>query len=259
MSEATLPPIQRPRRLHLNWIPAVFFKPRQIFTTIAETNRSVWLTPILVLSLTALLAAGVAGPIKQQIAVAGGLPLPQDFQYWGPEQQAQFMQAAQATQNPVFFYVFPAISALGAVWIGWLLVSGLLHLTLTTLGGRGTTTSALNLVAWSALPLALRDLVRAGSMLATKSLIETPGLAGFAPEGAGFNLYLTNLMRLVDVYIIWHIVLLVIGVSRANGLPVRRAFGGVLFTILVALGLQALIGYFGGLFSSISITRPFFF
>jgi hypothetical protein len=260
MSEAALiPPIKRPGRFHFRWIPAVLFTPRKAFAAIVSSHRGKWLTPLTVLSISGLLAASVAGPIKQQIAQMGGLPLPPDFQYWGPDQQAQFMQAAQATQNPVFFYVFPALIALVSVWIGWLLVSGLLHFTQTLLGGRGSSTTSLNLVAWSALPLALRDLVRIGSMLVTRRLIETPGLAGFAPEGEGFALYLASLLALLDIYIVWHLVLLIIGVRQANGISVRKAFGGVFFTLLVVLAIQASLAYLVGLFSNLSITRPFFF
>lgn len=39
-------------------------------------------------------------------------------------------------------------------------MGGLLHLVLTMLGGRDSTGGALNIVAWAALPFALRDLVR---------------------------------------------------------------------------------------------------
>jgi hypothetical protein len=260
MTEAVLtPPLRQPRRFHLAWVPGIIFKPRATFAEIAGKNRAVWLTPLLILTLTGLLLGLGAGPIKQQAALSGGLPLPPDFQYWGPEQQAQFLKAAEATQNPVFFYVFPSILALGSVWIGWLLVSGMLHLTLTLLGGRGNTTTALNLVAWSALPLALRDLVRAGAMLTSSTLLVMPGLSGFAPQGEGLAIFLLKLLALVDIYILWHVVLLVLGVRQANGLSRGKALGGVLFTILLVLSLQALFGYVGSMFSNLSITRPFYF
>jgi hypothetical protein len=260
MSESVLAPsIQGPRRLHFEWVLPALFAPRKAFSEIASRNRGVWLTPLLILTLTGLLLALGAGPIKQQIALSGGLPLPPDFQYWGPDQQAQFIKAAEATQNPVFFFVFPGISALGSVWVGWLLVSGLLHLVLTILGGTGNSTLSLNLVAWSALPLALRDLVRAGAMFFSGSLLDTPGLAGFARVGEGFALFLVKFLALIDIYIIWHLALLVIGLRQANGITIRKAFGGALFTILLILIVQASIGYLAGMFSDLSITRPFYF
>jgi hypothetical protein len=260
MTEAAITPsIQRPRRFHFDWVLPVFFQPRSTFAAITSRNRGVWFTPLLILTLMGLLLALGAGPIKQQAALSGGLPLPPDFQYWGPDQQAQFMKAAEATQNPVFFYVFPAISAVGGVWIGWLLVSGLLHLVLTILGGTGNSTLSLNLVAWSALPLALRDLVRAGAMFSSGALLDTPGLAGFAPSGEGFALFLVKFLALVDIYILWHLVLLVIGLRQANGITTRKAFGGAFFTIILVLVIQASVGYLAGMFSNLSITRPFYF
>jgi hypothetical protein len=260
MTEAALtPPIQRPRRFHFDWVLAMFFQPRRTFSEVVSRNRGVWFTPLFILTLTGLLLALGAGPIKQQAALSGGLPLPPDFQYWGPDQQAQFMKAAEATQNPVFFYVFPAISAVGGVWVGWLLVSGLLHFVLTVLGGTGNSTLSLNLVAWSALPLALRDLVRTGAMFASGALLDSPGLAGFAPGGEGFATFLVYFLALVDIYIIWHVALLVIGLKQANGITARKAVGGAFFTIMLVLVIQASLGYLGGMFSDLSVTRPFYF
>jgi hypothetical protein len=58
--------------------------------------------------------------------------------------QEQFMQAQQATQGPVFIYALPGFVAVLGVWIGWLLLSGLLHLALTLLGGRSANRNTLN-------------------------------------------------------------------------------------------------------------------
>jgi hypothetical protein len=259
MTEASLPRAETPRRFQLDWVPAVLFRPRQAFAVIMSQSRGVWLTPILILTLTTLVRIAVAGSIGQAAAQAGEIALPPDSQWWTPEQQAQFMQAMQSTSGPVFVYVFPAISGLLGVWAGRLLVSGLLHLVLTLLGGRGDTRAAINLGAWAGLPFAVRDLVRTISMLATDQLIRSPGLAGFAPAGeSGWSLFLASLLKLVDVYVIWHILLLVIGVRSGNGLSRGKAIGGVLFTILLVLSLQSLIGFFTARLGGMTIIRPFF-
>ena len=260
MTDVVVNPIQKPSRFNWQWVLEVLIKPRRAFAAITSQNRSVWLTPILILTLTALILVVVAGPIKLQAILSGGPALPPDFEYWGPEQQAQFQKAAEATQSPVFIYVFPALLAVGGVWLGWLLVGGLLHLVLTLLGGRGSTGVSMNLVAWAALPFALRDLVRIVAMLGTHRLIENPGLAGFAPTGeAWYLVFAGKLMNLVDIYLIWHIVLVMIGVTAGIGLSRRKAMGGALVTLFLVLALQALLGYASTIFSGMSISRPFFF
>lgn len=259
MTDVTLPPLESPRRLMFDWVSDVFFHPRQAFARIATQTSGVWLTPILILTLTALLSVAVAGPIKKDAAQSGQGALPPEFQYYTPEQQAQFQQAQASTSGPVFVYVFPAIAALGKVWIGWLLVGGLVHLVLTLIGGRGDTRAAMNIVAWAGLPLALRDLVRVAAMLSTHRLISSPGLSGFAPAGAGnLSLFLVSFLTLVDLYVLWHIVLLVLGVRAGSSLPRAKAVGGVLFAMLLVLSLQALVGFGVAKLGGLTIIRPFF-
>lgn len=259
MSDAVLLPVDAPRRFHFSWVPAVLFRPRQTFSKIAAQSSGVWLTPLLILTVTAVLQVLVAGSIKQSAALSGQVELPPEFQYYSPEQQAQFQQALAATSGPVFIYVFPALMATAKVWVGWLLVGGLIHLVLTLLGGRGDTDSAMNLVAWSSLPLAVRELVRCVAMFSSKHLIANPGLAGFAPAGTGdLSLYLSAFLSLIDLYIIWHIVLMIIGVRAGNGLTLAKATGGILVSILLVLLLQALLMYFMTRLGGLNIIRPFF-
>jgi len=260
MTDVINPNLESSNRLHLDWVVDVLFRPRVTMPKITAANRNVWLTPLLILTLVAVLTALVAGPIKKQAAEMGGLQLPDNFQYFSPEQQAQFQQAAQATQGPVFIYVFPALLGVARVWLGWLIVGGLLHLVLTLLGGRGNTGTSMNLVAWASIPLALREVVRIIAMLGMKQLITNPGLAGFAPPvSSHLSVYAGNMLAQIDLYLFWHIALLVLGVKAANGLSLGKVWGGVLFTIFVVLSGQALFGLVGTLFNNLSIIRPFFF
>jgi hypothetical protein len=255
MNEVIVSQTESRRRIHLTWVLPVLFRPRSAFEKITGQAGSVWLTPMLILSLAIMVQVLVAGPIKQAAAQGGAAALPKDFQYYSPDQQAQFMQAQQATSSPVFVYVFPAITGLAGIWAGWLLVSGLIHLILTLIGGRGDTGAAFNLVAWSGLPYALRALVRAGYMLAAHQLITSPGLTGFvSPEHA----YLAQFLGLVDIYVIWNIVLLVIGVRVGMGLRLGKALASVFFTVILVLATQALLGYLAGRFGSLTVIRPFF-
>jgi hypothetical protein len=200
----------------------------------------------------------VAGPIKKQLALSGPMDLPENFEFYSPEDQAQFMKAFEATQGNVFIYGFPALTGVAGVWAGWLIVVGLVHLVLTMLGGRGATGSALNLVAWASLPFAVRDLVRVIAMLSTDRLIANPGLSGFVPTAdEGYLVYLAAFLALVDIYVIWHIALLVIGVRVQNGLSLGRAIGGMVLVILLVLVVQATIAYFGNQLATMTIIRQF--
>jgi hypothetical protein len=248
------------RRYILDWIAGVFVRPRKTFADIAGKAKGTWLTPLLLLSITEIAAVLVAGPIKIAIAQMQGPNLPPDYQYFTPEDQERFLQAAQATQGPVFIYVFPSILALGRVWFGWLLVGGMLHLFLTMLGGRGNTGTTMNLVAWGGLPFAIRDLVRIISMLVTHQIINHPGVTGFAPAGdSGMSIFLNKLFAYFDFYLLWHIILLVVGVRVATGLGLSKTWTGTLITFVIVLSLQALIGYLASLLGGLTVVRPFLF
>ncbi len=149
------------------------------------------------------------------------------------------------TSGPVFRYVLPAIGAVLSVWLGWLIVSGALHLTVTLLGGRGSTLRTANTVAWAGAPFALRDVVRAVAMLASGQVIASPGLSGFtSPEATGSLLFLKLFLASVDLYLIWHIGLLILGLRAGDpGLPPARTGISVTAVMITLLALQALAAF----------------
>jgi hypothetical protein len=157
------------------------------------------------------------------------------------------MQAQQATQGPVFVYIIPLVLALIGLWLGWLILSGLLHLGSTVLGGRGSMQGALSLVGWANVPFFARDLLRMIFMLLAGHAIASPGLSGFA----GSVVFLAKVLSRVDIFFIWNAVLLIIGLTVADGLPKTKAVvdvGIVLIIILLVLAaLGTLTSSIGGL------------
>jgi hypothetical protein len=242
------------RRYDFSRMLATLFHPHQAFAEMASGSRPVWLTPMLVLSVTASLAVIVAGYLKSRAALMGEIPLPPDWQFWTPEMQNNYMQAQQATQGSVFTYVIPFVGALAALWLGWLVLAGLLHLGSTLLGGRGSMQSALNIVAWASLPFAIRDILRIVFMLSAGHVITSAGLSGFAAS-AGF---LSQLLARTDVFLVWSVVLLVIGLGVADGLPRGKAFAGVVIVMLIVLLAQAGLGALGSGLGEVVVQRPFF-
>jgi hypothetical protein len=260
MTDTALPTIERPRRFHFDWVLPTLFKPRLAFERIANQTRAVWLTPLLILTITSLISIYAHGWVRIQTGQIGQIETPPDFQYYSPEQQAQFMQAAQAQQGPVFVYVLPAIGVIAKVWFGWLIIGGIIHLVMTLMGGRGATGAAMNVVAWAGLAYALRDVVQIIYMLVKKATIQSYGLSGFSPVGEGaFFLFINELLALIDIYLIWYVLLIIVGVRAAGGLSRSKAIFSVVFTILGVTAIQALVGMFAAQMGNISIVRPFFF
>lgn len=250
----------RPRRWHFGLILPVLFQPRQAFARIVAVDRGLVSTPLFLLMLLAVIAALLSGSIKEAAAASGQITLPPGFEWYTPEQQAQFMQAMTATSGPVFLYVLPAILAVLGVIAAWLIVGWLLHLLLTLMGGRVPSRQTLNIVAWASLPFAVRHLVRIGAMLATDQLVAYPGLSGFVTGDQGNTaIFAGALLALVDIYVVWHIVLLVTGVRAADTLAPPKVWTAVLFTVLLVLIIRALPALIAAQFGDVTVVRPFFF
>lgn len=253
MTDITLD--QRPtRRFDLSRAGTMLLRPRRVFQEIASESRATWLTPMLLLSITAILVVIVAGYLKSRAAMMGEITLPPDWEFWTPEMQNNYMQAQQATQGPVFNYIMPMVGSLTGLWLGWLLLAGLLHFGSTLLGGRGSMQSALNIVAWASLPFAVRDILRIIFMLAAGHAIVSPGLSGFTTTPG----FVAQLLTRLDIFMIWHVILLVIGFALTDGLARGKAVTGVVVVILLVLFAQAGIGALTSSFGGLAVQRPFF-
>ena len=188
----------------------------------------------------------------------GEITFPPGFEFYTPEQQAQFQQAATATNNSTFNYLLPALGAIAGVIVVWFLVGWLLHLLQTLFGGRGTSRAALNIAAWSSLPLIARHIVQTVVMLTSDQLIAGPGLSGFAPADEGItSALLGGILSSVDIFLVWQIILLYIGVRVSSQLPRVKCWLAVLLTIMIVLALRALPAAILAQFGGLTVIRPF--
>ena len=250
---------EKPRRLHFEWVLPLFFRPARTLKTVVERDHPVWQTPLLILSVLAILVVLVGAPIRTQLSQQVG-ELPPDFQYWPPDQQEQYFASQANKANPLFIYLFPALGALIGIWLSWFLFGSILHLALTLSGSRGTSRQAINLVAWASLPFAIRSIVTLLAILINKRLIEAAGVSGFiAADAQGFASFMRVLLAFVDIYLIWQVILLMVGSLPLTGLSRGKAWTAVLISVLLMLVLQTVPGYVSGLLSGLELTRGFFF
>jgi hypothetical protein len=98
------------------------------------------------------------------------------------------------------------------------------------------------------------------AILVTRQLIDNPGLSGFfAADMGGFRLFLSLFFGLVDIYAIWHVILLVLGVKTFANLTSAKAWASVLLAVVVMFLIQASFGLLGSKLGNSGGTRPFFF
>jgi len=248
---------RKPRKFIAQWFLPILFKPRKTIEDIAEKEHAVWIAPLVALMITALILVLVSSPLVG--ASSQGVSDPEMFEYYNPEQQQQYQDAVNMGVSPVVTVVFPLVGKIIGIWLGWILLGSIFHLSLTLNGSRSSSRSALNIVAWSSVPFLLKDIVQIIAILVTRQLISQPGLSGFIAEGVtGFNSYLAALLALVDLYLIWQIVLMGIGAMKISGLKTGKAWLATLIAVVIFLILKALPGFVIAQINTLSPTRMFF-
>jgi hypothetical protein len=258
-AELTSPIPNIHKKNHVDWVFPALIKPRSTFEKILNDPLTNWITPILIIMAAVVLQVIIAGMLTANASASGEVNFPPSFQYYTPEQQAQLQKAMSVSNGPVFTYIFPIILSIAKIWLGWLFVGAGLHLLRTLMGGRGTSRSILNMVAWAGLPFAIREIIQASYMLLSQELIRYPGLSGFAPMEVGtFNLFIAELLKQVDIYWIWHVALLILGARLYKDLAPVKAVASVLLIQILAVGIQTLPGLLAAQLGNLTIIRPFF-
>lgn len=252
MTDASLAVSPTVRQFDFKRLLGFLFQPRQVIPRLAAEEKPVWLLPMLVICVMFLVRIIVSGYFQAQAAAQGQVNLPPDWQYWTPDMQNNYMQAQQTLKGPVYVYIIPATLGLARIWLSWLIIGGLTHLASTLLGGRGKMATALNLVAWACLPFILRDLLRVVYMIIVHHTIASPGLSGLVTTP-----FLVKLLTSVDLFFLWFAVLLVVGLRKADNLPLGKAIASVAIVLVIALLAQAGLGSLTSKLSGMTITRMF--
>jgi hypothetical protein len=152
--------------------------------------------------------------------------------------------------------VMPVLTSVAGLWLGWFLLSVLLYVGMVVSGSSNTFTETLNLVGWSSLPLGLRQIPLLLVSFAIPSLAaNAPGLSALS---AGMSdptgIYLTSLLKLVDVYLVWQVILILLGLGKISTLPFRRVLGVTFVAVVIFLGLAAAPGFLSVVFGQ--LTQP---
>lgn len=196
---------------------ALIRHPTRAFTNITNDPNRSWLF----LAILLMLLIALSGFLNQNLLM---------------NRQAEPNQAAMPA-------VLLSIGSSLMIWLKWLVWAGLIFLTSTLLGGNSNFKSLWRVVAWSSLPDLVRSLLQSIFLLLTRQPIEYAGLSGLILRGAenptSSQLALAGILGQIDLFAIWRLILLVIGVVCATGLVRRKALIVILivWVILTALGL----------------------
>lgn len=248
---------EKPRKFTLKWFFSVFFKPGKSLKEIAEKDYAVWIAPLLILMISAILVVLVTAPIIGRTSQT--VSPPEGFEYYSPEQQQQFQESLAVGASPVVTIIFPLVTRFLGIWLGWFLLASILHLSLTLNGSRSSNRSNLNVVAWASLPFVIRDLIQAVVILSTGQPILSPGLSGFvSADATGLSLFLGSFLAFVDIYLVWQFILVMSGAREVSGLKTGKVWLATILAFIIFLSLKALPGFITGQLGSLSSGGMFF-
>ncbi len=244
MGAETQLPLIRPNFIQLAW--QIIRHPRRALASlVGGEGGKKWLWMALLATLAVVLPVIVASPITTRmtqesmmsaIKAQGG-----QEQSASPEMQ---QQVASFATNPVFTIVLPSLGAIFTMWMGWLAWTAVLHFGGTLMGGNSRFGQMWQVVVWAWLPYVVRGLIQTAYILLSGQVITNPGLSGLANPPKTVTeimavvrspgqLALQAFLSRIDLYLVWNLILIALGVMVTAKLSGRKA-------ALITLGIWTL-------------------
>jgi hypothetical protein len=232
----------------------VLFKPRATFRRMREAERGHWwviaviaaiVVVVSVIVQSSITSVVVADQMKENFDVNG------DGELSETEQQ-QLDQSLAIANSPVIRFIFPAVFGVIGLFVSYLVRGGILYLLGMAVGGRAGFRQVFRMAVWTTLPAVLRNLISTIMVLPGGSSASGLSFIFTGEEVADLSPLLVAFLSGIDVYLIWSLVLIGVGLvatsqlSKAKGALVTVIYW--LLTVAVTLGLVALGQVLGNTF-----------
>jgi hypothetical protein len=211
-------------------LTGVVVRPRATFEKLRQAERGYWWLVFLLAALaTIIYAIAISAP---QARMVQSLVPAEGVQVEGTEVPANLAQTTS-----IITTVFTVVGGMFSALAGYLFLTLVVFGAGLMLGGKATFKQVFSISAWTTLPYVIRTLVQAIASLVTGAL-PTPGLSGVLTTAETMSMpALAAVLSLVDVYAVWSLILLVIGVSVLYRLSKGKTFIIVATYVVVSLGL----------------------
>lgn len=233
----------------LNILTGIIIRPRATFKSLREMNKGYWwlafLITIAALVLYTVVSTSLTTRAMQSFTPPAGAVTASD----GGTTVPQFAQV-----SPLITIGIPLISGIVMILLGYLFRSLIAFGASLVMGGHSTFKQTFRMAVWTTIPSFFRYVVQSIAVVTTQGRILS-GLSGVMTAAEARSLpFLNTLLGQIDVYTIWSLALLGIGVAVTTRLSKGKSTVAVLIYIAVAiLGLlifylvsNAVGGLFGG-------------
>lgn len=224
-------------------------RPRTTFQAIAaRPHWTVWLIPLFIFIMCLAVLLVVEAPYQMELARQQA----EQQLATVPAGQAEAARSMLETTLSLPFMLGTGLTfGAAALVIGILAQAVCLYFAALVLGGEASFGAIFRITLWSRFPVTLGVLVRAGFTAASQQMIHYPGLSFLVGTGDFFRdsqnpLYV--LFSQLDLFWLWQVLLLVIGLTAAARLGKSKALVLALVYTALSLGLSVLPALiFGGM------------
>lgn len=263
--------VSEPRKSLPGLLLGTLLRPRPTFAHLSvHQQRSWWAPAVLILLCTVL-------PLMAASAVTSAATLSMPPQANNALEKPMIVPGGggavvvEGEMNDGYIQEGPAqptglsILKIGGATLGlpltWLLWGGALYLASVFLGRSSSFAQMFKMTVWSWLPYALRGLLQSVVIWVTRQPITNKGFSGyvidaavpqFITPGPG-KLALASILGRIDIFAVWNLALLVIGLMAFTKLPRRKATTAILVIWAVFAMLSVIPSILGGMFGSIAM------
>lgn len=205
-----------------------------------EPRWPVWLAPALMIFVTLIIVAVVSAPLLSQVSLQEAeAQMEAQMGSLSGEQGEQVRRSLDIFTSPLFLAATAIIFGILGLILTWLFRGAVLFFISYLLGTDNRYIQMVTLVLWTWLPFALRDLVQAIYVALNGQLAVHRGLSFLVAtsdqaHGAGNLLY--GILSQIDVFLVWHLVLVAIGLAvSTRSTTTKTAVGTISYWAVTAL------------------------
>ncbi len=239
----------------------VLIRPKATFAYLKDNHKRVWWLPAILIVLLTLAPLFVgsrqssldAGPVMGEAMLSSSKGVIVE------SKAMPGMEAPLTTSTSSATGILSLVMTVLGTPVAWLVWGGSLYLASVFLGRSSSFGQMFRLAVWTWLPYGIRGLVQTVYILVTGNAIANAGLSGFVVDksvqsvispGPG-QLALASILGRVDIYMLWHLLLVSVGLMAFTNLTRKKARTAVLAIWLVLALLGILPAIFGGMLGGI--------
>jgi hypothetical protein len=222
----------------LQLLVSIIDRPAVTMSHMGKKPGWAWVMPALLVLVGLVVFSVVTAPLTSELALRQAQ---QQLASLPPQQAEQAATQVERFTSPPMVAAFSVVGGLVALVVIWLLGAGILYFLGLVAGGEANFAQSFAILTWSWLPYALRNLIMAAYVAYSGKLLN-PGLSSLVATGDQAKdaaNWLYGLLSQVDLFYLWHLILVIVGLAAVGRLSKVKAtiVGLIYLAVTTALSL----------------------